>query len=127
MRRTYASALLLLATAFMAAPASATDLDNVNAWLTSNVPWKVCPAPGSNNPNQPGFAFNNSALSTTPPLGVCRQSGPHVWQPTTDKKKMWWVQVFTNLRRSGCEGASSYCQRDQSQHALPAHPEPVEG
>jgi hypothetical protein len=49
-------------------------------------------------------------LSTVPPLGWCKQSGPHVWKPTKNKAAMWWVQVITNLRPNSCTGSS--CLRD---------------
>ena len=99
MRYTKAYAIALLACASLAAPANATDLDTVNGWIASNKPWKTCPSTSpAANPNHPGFAFNKAALNTVAPIGVCQQSGPHVWQATTNKAGMWWVQVITNLR-----------------------------
>lgn len=111
MRYTNPYAILLLAYASLAAPANATDLDTVSAWLTSSKPWMTCPpASPATNPNHPGFAFNKAALSTVAPIGACQQSGPHVWHPTANKAAMWWVQVITNLRPNGC--ADSSCLRD---------------
>ena len=54
MRYSPAYAMALLAYASLAAPANATDLDTVNAWIASDKPWMTCPRPsGTSNPNHP--------------------------------------------------------------------------
>ena len=100
MRSRKAYPMMLLACAPLAAPASATDLDYLNAWITKPpVAWKVCPIYKNvpQPPAFPAFAYNNAQLNMKPPLGACRQNGPFQW-----KTSHWWVQVISNLRPKGC-------------------------
>lgn len=63
MRCKLAYTFMLLSCVSLATPVRATDLDKLNAWITSNKPWKTCPTQASSSVMHPFFAFNNAALN----------------------------------------------------------------
>lgn len=128
MRCKLAYTFMLLSCVSLATPVRATDLDKLNAWITSNKPWKTCPTQPSSSAMHPFFAFNNAVLNTTPPLGTCVQDGPFDAQGA--HANGWWVQVITNLRPNSCTGNSCLrdlirvCSVDRRQLPPPAPPPP---